>query len=177
MEMLYEGQRVTVIEQRKLSSTILLDGEIVNVANPNLKPILPTRREVFVVKNNGDRISLGEVKKEQIDFVLSVATEWTTVDTFVKKVTQQFSEYRMEDGAPLNQGGFDPMFVVSHRNPGVLVRTGLLIFRPAPQGSGSQWEFKSRTAATQQEISEAGNYAAGRGKFVYQEEQEALLCS
>ena len=126
----------------------------------------PQRKVVFVIRGD-ERIPLSEVKTAQVDFVVSTAREWTTVDAFVNKITQQFSEYRMEDGAPLNQGGFDPMFCVTSKNPGALIKSGLLIFRPAPKGSGAQWEFKSRTAATQEEISEARNYAFKRNKFLY----------
>jgi hypothetical protein len=134
--------------------------------------VIPSRDVVYAYRD-GEKIALGEVKKEQIDFVVAQSQDWVSVDDLVKKVTKHFSEYTMEDGSPLNQGGFDPMFCVSRKNPGILIRTGKLIFSKAPKNSGCQWLFKSRAAASQQEILAAVDCALAKDKFVFAETTDA----
>ena len=100
----------------------------------DLTVVPPTRKQIFV-RRGEEKILLDEVKKEQIEFVMAESQDWTTVQELVNKTTKHFSQYTMEDGSPLNQGGFDPMFCVSRQNPGILIRTGKIIF-PDPVRHG-----------------------------------------
>lgn len=128
--------------------------------------VIPTATK-FVLRG-GDKIPVEELKKEQIDFVLSELQTWGTVGELVNKVSKHFSEYTEMDGAPLNQGGFDPMFVTTRKHPGLLIITGMLIYRKAAPRTGAQNEFKARAAATPEEIESARTEALARNKFVYE---------
>ncbi len=139
----------------------------------DLSVIASPRVQAFVYRDGEKYRPLEEVKKEQSEFVLSECVGWTTVQELVRKVTKHFSEYTMEDGSPLNQGGFDPMFCVTKKNPGCFIKTGLLIFRKARPQSGCQWEFKARTSASQQEIMACVTSALERNKFVFVESIDA----
>ena len=127
-----------------------------------------SQSQTFVYRGE-EKIPLSEVKDDQIECVLEGAKDWTTVYAQVLRVTKQFSEYRMADGSPLNQGGFDPMFCTTAKNPGYFIREGLLIFRKAAPGSGCTWEYKTRAAASEQEIQDCVDLATEKNKFIFEE--------
>lgn len=162
-----------VVEENGVDKvTVLFDKGHQSVLPISDLVIVPSRKQIFIYRGD-EKFTLGEVKQDQIDFVLEKAVVWITVEDLVTEVTKRFSEYRTEDGKHLNQGGFDPMFVITQRNPGFLIKTGKLIFKKAPPKSGSHHVFKSRVASSQSEIEQCEQYARNRGKFVYGDKSDA----
>lgn len=124
-----------------------------------------------IVYRGEEVFSLDRVDEQQKDFLFSeeVSGSWASVHDFVVKLTSHFSEYRMADGSPLNQGGFDPKLCVTWKNPGEFIRSGEMIYRKAPKGKRTRWEYKARKYATAADISQHVKDATTYGRFIYSE--------
>jgi hypothetical protein len=163
LDVLYEDP----IGERNITNTGLLALSPVSTSDS-----APLKSKAYVYRA-GEKILRTEFDEEKIQYVLDEAKDWITIQELVVLVTNRFSQYTMEDGSPLNQGGFDPMFCVTQANPGYFIRNGLLIFRPAPPRSGCQWVFKNRKYATRSEIVAAAEIARAKNKFVLSSDLES----
>jgi hypothetical protein len=133
----------------------------------------PLYQPIYVYRNGERYEELSAVRQEMIDWIVSECRDWKSVSELVKKATTRFADYVVNETPFLNQGGFDPMFVVSRQHPGALIKSGLLIFKKAPPKSGHQWIFKARAAASREEILSAIDFALIKNKFVFVETKNA----
>jgi len=170
------GDKVRHIFREKLGivNAINSDGSFeVNFGNGNEKTsskyLEPESRTKYFYSDTG-KISEKEVKKEIKDYIVQEGQNWFAVDDMVIKATNHFIKYRDINGKPLNQGGFDPLFVITKSHPGEFIKKELLIFRKATgerKINGAKYEFKVREASTQEEILESLEFAKSKNKYVY----------
>jgi hypothetical protein len=114
---------------------------------------------------------LSEVKDAEDRRIRELLKEWTTVDEIVTTLTKEFSEFTTTGDKPyFNQGGLDPKFCVTIRNPGFYVKSGAVIFR---KRAGSDTEFKLRSYCSLTEVQQSEQEAMQRGKFIFQGERIA----